>query len=226
MRALQVQLGDSWEVLLQEQLESDWFALILDSLFREKQIGKTIFPRDRDIFRAFQLCAVDQVKVVLLGQDPYHGVGQATGLSFSVPKGIRVPPSLKNIYKELNRDLDYAVPVHGDLTPWATQGVLMLNAVLTVEANQAASHRRLGWMQFTDAVISTISSKLSQIVFLLWGNFAKQKKSLIDTDRHLVLESVHPSPLAGNLFVGNGHFSEANRYLESHGKGTINWQIL
>ena len=161
----------------------------------------------------------------MLGQDPYHGPGQAMGLSFSVPRGVRVPPSLKNIYKEMATDVGTTAPRHGDLTSWAEQGVLLLNAMLTVEHKKAGSHRKIGWQQFTDKVIKTLSDRRDGLVFMLWGNFARSKKDLIDTGKHLVLEAAHPSPLARDAYMGSKHFSQANAYLQQHGLAPIDWQL-
>jgi len=178
------------------------------------------------IFNAFNTTSFDKLRVVILGQDPYHNPNEAMGLCFSVPKEIKVPPSLKNIYKELAQDVGFEIPSHGDLTAWADQGVFLLNAMLTVEHKKPASHRKIGWQLFTDAVIQTISDKKSNVVFLLWGNFAKGKRTLIDTEKHLVLESAHPSPLAGGAFFNNNHFSKTNQYLEQQGLEKINWNTL
>ena len=184
------------------------------------------YPPKERIFEAFRLCPFQDTKVVILGQDPYHEPGQAMGLSFSVPAGIPLPPSLKNIFKELQDDIHCEMPVCGDLSSWAKQGVLLLNATLTVERGKAASHTGKGWEQFTDAVISTISNQKEHVVFFLWGNWARQKKQLIDTTRHLVLESPHPSPLSAYQgFWGNHHFTQANSWLETHGLQQIDWRL-
>ena len=184
------------------------------------------YPPKERIFEAFRLCPFQDTKVVILGQDPYHEPGQAMGLSFSVPAGIPLPPSLKNIFKELQDDIHCEMPVCGDLSSWAKQGVLLLNATLTVERGKAASHTGKGWEQFTDAVISTISNQKEHVVFFLWGNWARQKKQLIDTTRHLVLESPHPSPLSAyHGFWGNHHFTQANSWLETHGLQQIDWRL-
>lgn len=184
------------------------------------------YPPKERIFEAFRLCPFQDTKVVILGQDPYHEPGQAMGLSFSVPAGIPLPPSLKNIFKELQDDIHCEMPVCGDLSSWAKQGVLLLNATLTVERGKAASHIGKGWEQFTDAVISTISNQKEHVVFFLWGNWARQKKQLIDTTRHLVLESPHPSPLSAyHGFWGNHHFTQANSWLETHGLQQIDWRL-
>ena len=184
------------------------------------------YPPKERIFEAFRLCPFQDTKVVILGQDPYHEPGQAMRLSFSVPAGIPLPPSLKNIFKELQDDIHCEMPVCGDLSSWANQGVLLLNATLTVERGKAASHTGKGWEQFTDAVISTISNQKEHVVFFLWGNWARQKKQLIDTTRHLVLESPHPSPLSAyHGFWGNHHFTQANSWLETHGLQQIDWRL-
>ena len=184
-----------------------------------------IYPPGKDIFKAFELCPLDKVKVVILGQDPYHGYGQAMGLSFSVPQGVQAPPSLKNIFKEIESDLGITMSGSPDLRPWAEQGVLLLNSVLTVRAAQPASHSRIGWQTFTDAVIKLISDRCDGVVFLLWGNYARSKAALIDTARHHVLEAAHPSPLAKGAFFGCRHFSRTNGILVSEGKSPIDWRL-
>jgi uracil-DNA glycosylase len=184
-----------------------------------------VYPAGGLIFNAFDTTPFQDVKVVILGQDPYHNPGEAMGLSFSVPQGIKTPPSLQNIYKEINADLALSIPTHGDLTSWAEQGVFLLNAILTVEKNLPASHQKIGWQFFTDAIIKKLSTERAGIVFMLWGNFAKKKKELIDTSKHLVLEAAHPSPLAGGAFFGCKHFSQANDYLKKNGAKTIDWSI-
>lgn len=220
-----VKIEPSWKAALAEEFEKPYFAEIKEFLVQEKKAGKTIFPPGPLIFNAFNHTSFDQVKVVILGQDPYHNPGEAMGLSFSVPKGVRVPPSLVNIYKEINRDLGLPIPRHGDLTHWADQGVLMLNAMLTVEGGKPASHQKIGWQMFTDAVIKKISDEKTGVVFLLWGKFAQGKKMLIDQSKHTVLESAHPSPLAGNAFQGCGHFSRSNELLQKQGLSPIDWQL-
>ncbi len=220
-----VRLEAGWKNVLKDQFEQPYFQAIKQFLVKEKAAGKKIYPPGSLIFNAFELTPWDQLKVVILGQDPYHNPGEAMGLCFSVPRTVRRPPSLLNIYKEINRDLGIPIADHGDLTNWAKQGVLLLNAMLTVEHKKAGSHRKIGWQKFTDAVISQISEQKTGIVFLLWGNFAKAKKVLIDTNKHLVLESAHPSPLAGNAFQGNGHFSKTNAYLEKQEKKPIDWSV-
>ncbi len=218
-----VQIEDSWKQVLAEEFAQPYFAAIRAFLVSEKEAGKIIYPPGGLIFKAFNTTTFAAVKVVILGQDPYHNKGEAMGLSFSVPQGVRVPPSLVNIYKEIKSDLGSTPPPHGDLTHWADQGVLLLNAILTVEANKPASHQKIGWQAFTDAVIRHISSEKTGIVFLLWGKFAQSKKALIDTTKHFVLEAAHPSPLAGNAFQGCRHFSKTNELLVQQGKTPIIW---
>lgn len=220
-----VQIEESWKNALAEEFGKTYFSDIKQFLVREKSSGKVIFPPGSLIFNAFNKTPFDKVKVVILGQDPYHNPGEAMGLSFSVPKNVRIPPSLQNIYKEIQRDLGFAPPKHGDLSSWAEQGVLLLNAMLTVEANKAASHKDIGWQKFTDAVIHQISTQKSGVVFMLWGNFAKSKRALIDAGKHHILEAAHPSPLAGNAFQGCSHFSRANVLLVQQGQNPIDWQI-
>ncbi|MCB9285413.1 MAG: uracil-DNA glycosylase [Lewinellaceae bacterium] len=220
-----VRIEASWKEVLKDEFEQPYFEGIVSFLKNEKAAGKTIYPPGPLIFNAFDTTPFQKVKVVVLGQDPYHNPGEAMGLCFSVPKGVRIPPSLQNIYKELNADVGAAIPNHGDLTGWAHQGVFLLNAMLTVEKNRAASHQKIGWQTFTDAVIRNLSHKRENLVFLLWGGFARKKKELIDGSRHLILEAAHPSPLAGGAFFGCRHFSRANEYLQAHGVGGIEWQI-
>jgi uracil-DNA glycosylase len=223
---LNVQIEDSWKTLLEEEFSQPYFAEIKTFLVGEKKSGKTIYPPGPLIFNAFNQTPVDKVRVVVIGQDPYHNPGEAMGLCFSVPRGIAVPASLRNIYKELERDLDIPPPAHGDLTSWTHQGVLLLNAILTVERNRAGAHRNIGWQQFTDAVIRRLSEHREGLIFLLWGNFAKSKKVLIDQISHYVLEAVHPSPLAGNAFIGCGHFSKVNDLLIKQGSSPIDWKLI
>ena len=222
---MDVKIEDSWKNALAGEFEKPYFASLVRFLHEEKAAGKVIYPPRSQIFHAFDLTPVDQVKVVILGQDPYHNPGEAMGLSFSVPDGVRMPPSLRNIYKEIETDLGIRMSGRPNLEGWARQGVLLLNSFLTVEAGKAASHRDIGWQQFTDAVISYLSAHGEGIVFLLWGNFAKNKAALIDTTRHHVLTAAHPSPLAGGAFFGCKHFSRTNQILESEGKTPINWQL-
>ena len=208
-----------------EEFSKPYFAQIKQFLTEEKSKGKTIFPPGPDIFNAFEKTHFDQVRVVILGQDPYHGPGQAMGLCFSVPKNVAVPASLKNIFKEIHRDVGLPIPDNGDLTPWTKQGVFLLNAIVTVEKNQAGSHSKIGWQLFTDAVIKTLSDHRKGLIFLLWGNYARSKKALIDLSKHTVLEAAHPSPLARDAFKGCGHFSKVNSILTQQGEKPINWSI-
>jgi uracil-DNA glycosylase len=220
-----VRIHPSWKEALNDEFEQPYFQAIVDFLKSEKAQGKTIFPPGPLIFNAFDSTPFEKVKVVVLGQDPYHNPGEAMGLCFSVPKGVRIPPSLQNIYKELATDVGAQIPTHGDLSAWARQGVFLLNAMLTVEKNKAASHQKIGWQTFTDAVICKLSERREGLVFLLWGGFARKKKELIDASRHLVLEAAHPSPLAQGAFFGCRHFSQANAYLAARGMAQIDWQI-
>lgn len=222
---MSVKINEKWKEWLQPEFESGYFNAIRAYLYEAKANGKVIYPKGPDIFKAFDLTPPDELKVVILGQDPYHNPGEAMGLSFSVPAETRIPPSLKNIYKELYNDLDIKPPHHGDLTAWAHQGVFLLNAFLTVEKNQPASHRDIGWQQFTDAVIYKISDRKENVVFILWGNFARSKKSLIDTHKHLIIEAAHPSPLARTGFAGHKPFSQTNNYLSAHHIKPIDWAI-
>ena len=220
-----VQIEESWKTALAETFEQPYFDAIRTFLLHEKNAGKIIFPPGPLIFNAFNQTPFDRVKVIILGQDPYHNPGEAMGLSFSVPKGVRIPPSLLNIYKEINSDLGLPMPPHGDLTHWANQGVLLLNAMLTVEAGKAGAHQNIGWQTFTDAVIRRLSEQRDGLVFMLWGRFAQGKKALIDPSKHLILEAAHPSPLARDAFKGCRHFSQANTYLQDNGKSAIDWSI-
>lgn len=220
-----VRIEESWKQALAAEFEQPYFEGLISFVKAEKQAGKIIYPPGSLIFNAFDTTPFDQVKVVILGQDPYINTGEAMGLSFSVPEGIRIPPSLRNIYKELATDLNIPPANHGDLTKWAQQGVFLLNAVLTVEHKKSRSHQKKGWETFTDAVIRAISAQRDGVVFMLWGNFARNKKVLIDSDKHLILEAAHPSPLAGGAYFGSQHFSKANTFLEARGKRTIDWQL-
>lgn len=221
-------LEPSWLRVLSDELEKPYFKELKSFLLNEQQKGFIVFPKNEDIFNAFNYTPFDQVKVVIIGQDPYHGQGQAHGLSFSVQKGIKPPPSLKNIYKELANDIqDFQIPNHGDLTSWAKQGVLLLNATLTVNAHEPGSHQKRGWEKFTDHVISEISGKKTGVIFLLWGKFAQQKEDLIDTTKHHVLKAAHPSPFSAyNGFLGSKPFSKTNDILKKQGLSPINWKIL
>ncbi len=220
---MSVKIEESWRAVLATEFEQPYFQAITAFLRKELAAGKTIFPPGPLIFNAFNTTPFDKVKVVILGQDPYIKPGEAMGLSFSVPKGVAIPPSLRNIYKELEEDLGCTVPKHGDLTHWAEQGVFLLNAALTVEQGTSNSHAKIGWHTFTDAVIRKLSEGRDGLVFMLWGNFAKQKAALIDPFKHLVLEAAHPSPLAGGAFNGCQHFSKANEFLENTGQEAIKW---
>ena len=221
---MNVKINDSWAERLGNEFAQPYFSQLTDFV-RHVYATTTCYPPGRLIFNAFNLCPFDSVKVVIIGQDPYHEAGQAMGLSFSVPDGLAMPPSLQNIFKEIQGDLGIGVPQSGNLTRWAEQGVLLLNATLTVRAHQAGSHQRHGWERFTDAAISRLSEGRDHLVFILWGGYARSKASLIDRSRHLVLESVHPSPLSANRggWFGNHHFSRCNEYLAGHGMGPINW---
>lgn len=222
---MDVQIEKSWKEALGAEFEKPYFAALVQELHRQKQAGEVIFPPGGQIFKAFELCPLDKVKVVILGQDPYHGYGQAMGLSFSVPQGVEAPPSLKNIFKEIESDLGIRMSGSPDLRPWAEQGVLLLNSVLTVRAGQPASHSRIGWQTFTDAVIKTISDRCEGVVFLLWGNYARSKAVLVDKSRHHVLEAPHPSPLARGAFFGCRHFSATNEILAAEGESPIDWKL-
>jgi len=223
MQPSQVQIEPSWKAALANAFEQPYFDAIKAFLVQERQAGKEIYPPGPLIFNAFNHTPFDQVKVVILGQDPYHGPGEAMGLCFSVPRGVRTPPSLVNIFKEIQSDIGTLPPGDGDLTRWADQGVLLLNAILTVERGKAASHQKIGWETFTDSVIRTISEQRNGVVFLLWGKFAQSKKPLIDASKHHVLEAAHPSPLAGGAFFGCKHFSRTNALLQQQGLAGIVW---
>ena len=215
-----------WQVALMEEFASPYMAELNQFLLHEKSLGKRVYPPGPFIFKAFNETPWDTVRVVILGQDPYHGPGQAHGLCFSVPAGIPHPPSLKNIFKEIRNDLGMSIPVSGDLTPWARQGVLLLNATLTVVDGQAGAHQNKGWETFTDAVIQKLSSQKTGLVFLLWGRYARNKVALIDTSKHHVLEAAHPSPLSAHSgFLGCKHFSAANSFLISQGSAPIDWGL-
>ena len=219
-------LENSWRERLRSDFESAYMAELRQFLGEQKALGKTIYPAGDELFAALNATAFKAVKVVILGQDPYHGPGQAHGLSFSVRKGVRIPPSLQNIYKELATDVNFVRPDHGCLSEWAEQGVLLLNSVLTVEAGLAASHQGKGWEKFTDSVVSHLNVDATGIVFILWGNYAQKKGAMIDRDRHLVLQSVHPSPLSASRgFFGNHHFSKSNEYLLAQDKSAIDWEL-
>lgn len=219
------QIEASWKEVLWDEFQQPYFRNLKQFLQQERQSGKQVFPPAPLIFNAFNTTPFDQVKVVILGQDPYHGDGQAHGLSFSVPDGIKPPPSLVNIFKELNSDLGMDIPSGGNLTKWAQQGVLLLNAMLTVEAHQAASHQKKGWEEFTDAVIRKISEKRTGVVFILWGRYAQEKAALIDKSKHYILMSAHPSPFSVTKFLGCKHFSKTNQLLQQQGQSPIDWRL-
>lgn len=221
---MNVKIDNSWREHIGAEFEKPYFSALTDFV-RHEYTTTTCYPPGSLIFNAFNLCPFDRVKVVIIGQDPYHEHGQAQGLSFSVPEGVPFPPSLQNIFKEIQLDLGKPMPPTGDLTRWAEQGVLLLNATLTVRAHQAASHQRHGWEQFTDAAIRALNAERENLVFILWGGYARSKAQLIDRSRHLVLESVHPSPLSANRggWFGNHHFSQCNAYLREHGEQEIDW---
>ena len=220
---MKVKIEESWEKRLSQEFDKPYFQSLIDFVKNEYS-NQTIFPPGREIFNAFAHCTFDQVKVVILGQDPYHGPGQAHGLAFSVREGIQMPPSLLNIFKELKRDLDIPYPPNGDLERWADQGVLLLNATLTVRAHQAASHQNRGWEQFTDAVIQILAKERKNIVFMLWGAYAQKKAAVISEQSHLKLYAPHPSPLSAHRgFIGCGHFSKANEFLRERGIEPVAW---
>jgi uracil-DNA glycosylase len=223
---MDVKINESWKQELKAEFTKPYFLEITNFLKTEQKTGKVIFPPGKLIFNAFDTTPFDNVKAVLLGQDPYHGPGQAHGLCFSVQDGVPPPPSLVNIYKEMQSDLGIPVPRTGNLTNWAQQGVLMLNATLTVRANEANSHAKIGWQDFTNTVIKKVSDDKEHVVFILWGKFAQEKQVLIDETKHLVLKAAHPSPFsANNGFFGCRHFSKTNEYLASHGRDPINWAV-
>jgi len=226
MKLDQIKLEPSWKARIGDTLLTPKMRALAAFLRAEKNAGKKIYPPGPEIFAAFDHTPFEQVRVVILGQDPYHGPGQAHGLCFSVRPGVRVPPSLDNIFKEIQRDLDIARPDHGCLTPWADRGVLLLNSVLTVEDAHANAHQGMGWEDFTDQAIDALNREREGIVFLLWGSYAQRKGQLIDNTRHCVLKAVHPSPLSAHRgFIGCGHFSAANRYLQEHGQPAIDWSL-
>ncbi|MEI9810557.1 MAG: uracil-DNA glycosylase [Bacteroidota bacterium] len=223
---MDVKIEESWKEILKDEFGKPYFQQIVLHLKTERTQGKIIYPPGPFIFNAFNTTPFDQVKVVILGQDPYHGPGQAHGLCFSVQKGVPPPPSLVNIFKELHTDVGITMPTHGNLTHWAQQGVFLLNASLTVRAGEPMSHAKIGWAEFTDTVIKKISQQKEHVVFMLWGKFAQEKRILIDDTKHLVLRSVHPSPLSAHAgFFGCKHFSKANTYLVSKGIDPVDWQV-
>ena len=221
---MDVKIEPTWKQQLGTEFDKPYFATLAEQVRQAYRMGPC-FPPSRLVFNAFNLCPFNEVKVVIMGQDPYHEPGQAMGLSFSVPEGVAIPPSLQNIFKEIQADLGKPLPTSGDLTRWASQGVLLLNATLTVQAHVANSHQGLGWSVFSDAAIRALSAHREHLVFMLWGGYARSKRSLIDGQRHLILESVHPSPLSANRggWFGNHHFSRCNAYLRSHGLTEIDW---
>ncbi len=221
---MDVKIEQSWKSVLHDEFEKDYFKKLTDFVRGEYLSGKTIYPEPKNIFNAFNLCAFDDVKVVIIGQDPYHEPGQAHGLCFSVQSGVDFPPSLQNIYKEIESDIGHKSITNGDLTDWARQGVLLLNSTLTVRAHDAASHAGHGWEQFTDAVINAVAKNKKHIVYMLWGSFAQKKAEIVNKNENLVLTSAHPSPLSAYRgFFGNHHFSRANEYLVQNGESPINW---
>ena len=226
MAATDIKIGESWKAPLAAEFSSPYMAELKNFLLEQKQEGRRIFPKGAEYFRALDLTPLDEVRVVILGQDPYHGEGQAHGLCFSVQPGVRIPPSLVNIYKEMETDLGIPPARHGFLEHWARQGVLLLNSVLTVEMGRAASHQGRGWERFTDAVIRAVNEQEKPVVFILWGSYAQKKAAFVDRSRHLVLRSPHPSPLsAHNGFFGTRPFSKANEFLVKHGRTPIDWQL-
>ena len=221
-----VKLNDSWRAALEGEFAEPYMQALKAFLVAEKAVGKIIFPKGSEYFRALDLTELGAVRVVILGQDPYHGDGQAHGLCFSVRPGVRIPPSLVNIYKELERDLGISPARHGFLEHWAEQGVLLLNSVLTVERGLAASHQGQGWERFTDAVVRAVNEQASPAVFMLWGSYAQRKAAFVDGSRHLILKAPHPSPLSAHQgFIGCGHFSKANVFLEKRGLPLVDWQL-
>jgi uracil-DNA glycosylase len=222
----EIQLEPSWLEVLRDEFEQPYMLALRSFLRTEKSLGKTIYPAGQKIFNAFAHTPLANVRVVILGQDPYHGPGQAHGLCFSVPQDIKIPPSLANIYREIENDLGLPMPAHGCLETWADQGVLLLNSVLSVQQAEAASHRGQGWEQFTDRVIEVVNRECEQVVFMLWGAYAQRKGAVIDGTRHCILKAPHPSPLSAHRgFLGCGHFHLANEYLRGHDREPIDWQV-
>ncbi|MFK8054697.1 MAG: uracil-DNA glycosylase [Saprospiraceae bacterium] len=222
---IDVKLETSWKKVLASEFSKPYFHNLMGELRQEEADGNTFYPKREQIYEAFAKTPFKDVKVIILGQDPYHNPGEAMGLSFSVPKGVKVPPSLRNIYKELIQDVGFEFQGHGDLTAWADQGVFLLNTILTVRHKTPKSHKKFGWHFFTDAVIQTLSKQREGLVFMLWGASAKAKAELIDESKHLVLQAAHPSPLARGAYFGSKHFSKANTYLTKHGKSGIDWTL-
>lgn len=225
MQGGNIKIEESWRKILENEFKKPYFDKITQFLNQSRAENKIIYPSESLIFNAFNLTPFDKVKVIIIGQDPYHNPGQAVGLSFSVSKDMKIPPSLRNVYKEIESDLEIERPAHGDLTTWATQGVLLLNAMLTVEHNKPGSHRKIGWQNFTNAVIKLLSDRKEKLIFLLWGNFAKGKRELIDETKHVVLDAAHPSPMAMNAFSGCRHFSKTNEILLTNQQIPINWGL-
>lgn len=227
MANAEIKLSPDWMPHIGAEFDKSYMQSLRSFLKEEKAAGRVIYPKGSDIFNAMNTTAFDEIEVVILGQDPYHGEGQAHGLSFSVPQGVRIPPSLINIYKEIEAEYGVKMPRSGDLTSWAKQGVLLLNATLTVQQGMAGSHQKRGWEEFTDAIIRAVNDQRDHVVFMLWGAYAQKKGAFIDRNKHLVLESVHPSPLSAHRgFLGNGHFKKANDWLEQQGKKPIHWEQL
>lgn len=221
-----MKLNESWKVVLEPEFHEPYMQVLKSFLVAEKTAGKIVFPKGSEYFRALDLTELGSLRAVILGQDPYHGDGQAHGLCFSVLPGMRIPPSLINIYKELERDLGIAPPQHGFLESWAQQGVLLLNSVLTVERGLATSHQGKGWERFTDAVVRAVNAQEAPVVFMLWGSYAQRKAGFVDASKHLVLKAPHPSPLSAHQgFIGCGHFSKANAFLADKGLGQIDWRL-
>ncbi len=219
------EIKNDWTPVLSEEYKKPYYRKLYNFIHEEYQ-SRTVYPPAKDIFNAFHLTPLSKVKVVIIGQDPYHEPGQAHGLSFSVQKGVDIPPSLQNIYKELHEDIGFTIPDHGDLTPWAEQGVLLLNAVLTVRAHAAASHQNHGWEEFTDAAIRAVNALDRPVVYMLWGGFARSKAAMLTNDKHLVLQAPHPSPLSAYRgFFGCRHFSKANAFLTEHGETPVDWSL-
>lgn len=226
MQTKQVELEPGWLNKLSSEFQKPYMKKIKSFLLNEKQAGKTIYPPGEQLFHAFKLTPFDKTRVVIIGQDPYHGPGQAHGLCFSVPYGVKPPPSLVNIFKELKQDAGCSIPDHGNLVHWANQGVLLINAILTVEANKAASHSKIGWNHFTDAAISALNSSKEGLVFLLWGKYAQSKEQLVDAEKHFILKAPHPSPFSADRgFFGCRHFSLTNEILTARGQEPIDWQL-
>lgn len=217
-------IPNSWRKRLQDEIKKDYF-IELEKFLEAEYDAHEVYPPKEQVFEALKLTPFEQVKVVIIGQDPYHGPGQAHGLAFSVKKDVKTPPSLKNIYKELNNDIGMEIPEHGNLESWASQGVLLLNAVLTVRKSEAGSHRKKGWEGFTDALVDTLNQERENLVFILWGNYAKEKGERIDRSKHHVLECAHPSPFSARKFFGNCHFSKVNAFLKNNGNQEIDWKL-